>query len=71
MAEVFHQQIARCTRDVISHLPRELTKIRELDGPSPFRHLPFILAADKRTLILDLKVALQKLDQLRVLVEAD
>lgn len=30
-----------------------------------------ILAADQRTLILDLKVAPQKLDQLRVLVEAD
>ena len=30
-----------------------------------------ILAADQRTLILDLKVAPQKLDQLRVLVEAE
>lgn len=30
-----------------------------------------ILAADQRTLILDLQVAPQKLDQLRVLVEAD
>jgi ferric-dicitrate binding protein FerR (iron transport regulator) len=30
-----------------------------------------ILAADRRTLILDLQVAPQKLDQLRVLVEAD
>jgi hypothetical protein len=30
-----------------------------------------ILAADQRTLILDLEVAPQKLDQLRVLVEAD
>lgn len=30
-----------------------------------------ILAADQRTLILDLKVAPQKLDQLRVLVESD
>ena len=30
-----------------------------------------ILAADQRTLILDLKVAPQKLDQLRVLIEAD
>jgi hypothetical protein len=30
-----------------------------------------VLAADQRTLILDLKVAPQKLDQLRVLVEAE
>jgi hypothetical protein len=30
-----------------------------------------ILAADQRTLILDLNVAPDKIDQLRVLVEAD
>jgi hypothetical protein len=55
--------------DVEYPTPREVEPRPEGDNRPGFDSV--ILAADRRTLILDLKVAPQKLDQLRVLVEAD
>ena len=55
--------------DVEYPTPRAVEPRPEGDERSGFDSV--ILAADHRTLILDLKVAPQKLDQLRVLVEAD
>ena len=55
--------------DVDYPTPREVEPRPEGDERSGFDSV--ILAADQRTLILDLKVAPQKLDQLRVLVEAE
>lgn len=55
--------------DVDYPTPREVEPRPEGDNRPGFDSV--ILAADQRTLILDLKVSPQKLDQLRVLVEAD
>jgi hypothetical protein len=55
--------------DVDYPAPREVEPRSEGDERLGFDSV--ILAADQRTLTLDLKVAPQKLDQLRVLVEAD
>ena len=55
--------------DVVYPTPRAVEPRPEGDERPGFDTA--ILAADQRTLILDLKVAPQKLDQLRVLVEAD
>jgi hypothetical protein len=55
--------------DVDYPTPRAVEPRPEGDDRPGFDRV--ILAADQRTLILDLKVAPQKLDQLRVLVEAE
>ena len=55
--------------DVVYPTPRAVEPRPEGDQRPGFDSV--VLAADQRTLILDLKVAPQKLDQLRVLVEAE